>query len=184
MHTRSVWSVLILAGLTCAVTAVPALAQQHGGYVGPPVSTCPEIVVSSSEAPLQLSRNRFSAKGTTDLVFHVLFHGKMDKDHVITLKVYTPHGHLYQTLDVPAAPGKGKTPMGRRRLAGYPYPVRIVAPHTLKYENGVYDSIDVRFPVAGSTIETSSLYGKWKVEVLMDGAKHPCPHAVTFLIVP
>ena len=174
--------ILFLAAGVIALSTAPVFGQVKAhGYVGPPVSTCPQVVVSAVETPAQLSRNRFSATHTTDLVFHVLFHGKLDKDHVITLKIYTPHGHLYQKLDVPAAPRKGNTPMGARRLTGYPYPVRIKAPHSVKYNNGLYDAVDVRSPVAGSTIMTSSLYGRWKAELLLDGKL--CPHRTYFFIV-
>ncbi len=180
MKYRSIGFVLVLAG-GIALSSVPVSAQTHG-YLGPPVSTCPQVVVSAVETPNQLSRNRFSATKTTDLVFHVLFHGKLDKDHVVTLKIYTPHGFLYQQLDVPVAPQKGHTPMGSRRLTGYPYPVRIKAPHSVTYNHGTYDSVDIQFPVAGTTIVTNSLYGKWKVQIVLDGASKPCPQAVYFFI--
>ncbi|NOZ79558.1 MAG: hypothetical protein GXP48_10350 [Acidobacteria bacterium] len=183
MKYRSLRSALVVTGVM-VLSGVPLFAQtQVHGYVGPPASTCPQVIVTAVDTPAQLSRNRFSATRTTDLVFHVLFQGKLDKNHVVTLKVYTPRGHLYQTLNVPVAPQKGHTPMGSRRLAGYPYPVRIKAPQALKYNNVLYDSINVRLPVAGSSIVTSSLYGRWKVEIQMDGMRKPCPDPTYFFIV-
>jgi hypothetical protein len=164
-------------GLGAVLVAVPAPAQNGppgGGYVGPPISLCPTVAVSGVGNPDDMGRRSFSAARSADLIFHVLFDRSLEKDHVVTLKIFTPHGYLYRRLDVPLAPDKGEEPRGARRLPGYPYPVPVKAPHAVTVGGRRYESVDVPFPVAGSTIVTSSLYGRWKVEIFLDGAAKPC----------
>ncbi len=179
-------SILALLVLASAGTVVAQTGPPTGGGTMPPVSLCPELVVvgpaeTSSEDALK-GETAFSAAGTTDLIFHVLFEGTPGEEHVVTLKVFTPHGYLYRTIDVPIAPGKGDAPLGTRRLPGYPYPVKVQAPRSVSVGRTPYASVDVSFPVAGSAIVTNSLYGRWRVEVYMDGASKPCPGETVFFI--
>ena len=181
-------STIVLA--TAAVLllgAGPAVAQTGppgGGGTLPPDSNCPVITVSAVDTPTALSRNRFSAVETSDLVFHVMFPDAIDRDMVVTLKIYTPRGHLYRSMDVPVEPRKGEAPVGNatRRLPGYPYPVKVERPRNVTYNDRSYQVVDVEFPVAGSAIVTSSLYGRWTAEVHLDGASTPCPEAMEFYI--
>jgi hypothetical protein len=169
--------------LTGTLTAAAALLVTVGmAQVGPPTSNCPRVAVTSVEHPADVAVNRFSAVKTTDLVFHVMFSNEVAKDHVVTLNVYTPHGHLYRRLDVPVAPNRGNTPAGTRRLAGYPYPVKVQTPAQRTVGGKSYAVIDVSLPVAGTSIVTSSLYGRWEVAVVMDGARQPCPERTQFYI--
>ncbi len=178
----------ILSGMLVLAAALPVAAQTGppggGGSTMPPETSCPMITVSGVEKPTELSRSRFSAVETPDLVFHVMFPWEITEDLVVTLKVYTPHGHLYRTLDVPVAPPKGTEITGNttRRLPGYPYPVRVKTPRNVTYNDRRYQTVDVSLPVAGSVIVTSSLYGQWSVEVIMDGASTPCPERTRFVI--
>lgn len=169
--------------LTGTLTAATALLAAAGfAQVGPPTSKCPRVVVGSVEHPADVAVNRFSAVKTTDLIFHIMFTTEVAKDHVVTLNVYTPHGHLYRRLDVPVAPGRGNAPAGTRRLAGYPYPVKVETPVQRTAAGRSYAVVDVSLPVAGTSIVTSSLYGQWQVEVVMDGARQPCPDRSSFYI--
>ena len=169
--------IAVVLGFGVALAAVPALAQTDpagGEYVGPPDVKCPKLEVSGGEDTEGIGRRRFSATRSADLIFHVLFDRRLGKEHVVTLKIFTPHGYLYRRLDVPLAPDKGEGRQGARRLPGYPYPVPVQALHTVTVDNRRYESVEVSFPVAGSTIVTSSLYGRWKVEVFLDGADKRC----------
>ena len=56
------------------------------------------------------------------------------------------------------------------------------APKTVEVGGRKFESVDVSFPVAGSTIVTSSLYGRWKVEIFLDGAADPCGRPTFFHI--
>jgi hypothetical protein len=142
-------------------------------------SNCPRVFFSGVEKPKALRRS-FSAARSADLIFHVLFESGLAKDHVVTLKVFTPKGHLYRTLDIPVASGMDKRSPGARNLPGYPYPVPVQKPKTMQAKGRKYTSLDINFPVAGTTIVTSSLYGRWKVEVYLDGAAEPCGRRTFF----
>ncbi|MFV2072115.1 MAG: hypothetical protein ACC742_05620 [Thermoanaerobaculales bacterium] len=173
-------------GISAILVTEPAAAQTgpaEGDFVGPPVSLCPTVVVSGVENPDDMNRGRFSATHSADLVFHVLFDRSLEKEHVVTLKIFTPHGYMYRRLDVPLAPEKGEATPGVRRLPGYPYPIQVQALHPAMVDGTTYESVDVSFPVAGSTIVTSSLYGRWKVEVSLDGFDRPCGQPVFFELV-
>lgn len=175
--------IALALGLGAVLAAVPAPAQTGrtgGEYIGPPVSLCPTVVVSGVENPDDMNRRRFSAASSADLVFHVLFDRSLEKEHVVTLKIFTPHGYLYRRLDVPLAPDRGEEPLGVRRLPRYPYPVPVQALRSEMVDGSKYESVEVSFPVAGSTIVTSSLYGRWKVELSLDGFSRPCGQPTFF----
>ena len=169
-------AMLIVLTLGAILTAVQAPAQtgpEGDASAKASKSQCPRVAFSSVEKPQTMGR-KFSATRSADLIFHVQFDGSLDKDHVVTLKVFTPNGHLYRRYDVPVASGTEKRSQGARSLPGYPYPVPVKASRTVKVDGRKFESVDVLFPVAGSTIVTSSLYGRWNVEVSLDGAADPC----------
>ena len=83
----------------------------------------------------------------------------------LELKLFTPKGHLYQTLAVPAAStasGTAGTPKRRPR----------------------YQTLTARLPVAGTTIVNNSLYGTWKAEAYLEGERTACAKARSFIIKP
>ena len=142
-------------------------------------SQCPKVAFSSVEKPQAMGRS-FSAARSADLIFRVLFDHKLESEHVVTLKVFTPNGHLYRQLDVPVVSDVGEQSAHARRLRGYPYPVKVRATSSIKAGKKNYESVDVVFPVAGSMIITSSLYGRWTVDVCLDGAAEPCGRPTFF----
>ena len=165
--------VLTLCGVLAAVQAPAQTGPEGDASAKASKSQCPKIAFSSVEKPQAMGR-KFSAALSADLIFHVQFDGSLDKDHVVTLKVFTPNGHLYRRYDVPVASGTKKRSEVSRSLPGYPYPVLVKESRTVKVNGRKFESVDVSFPVAGSTIVTSSLYGRWNVEVSLDGAADPC----------
>ena len=163
---------LALAILMLASTG-DGLAQRKRGNKN---NGCHSIRVSSPEAPIKNNRRRrhrrrpsFSAAEILDIEFQVLLPRKPTGDHVLQLKLYTPKGHLYQTLSVPFSAEEGSdeqatTRSPRRRRRGH--------------------KVGTTLPVAGTTIVTSSLYGTWKVEAYLDGAQEACTRAKKFKINP
>ena len=182
IRLASILTVLILAGGGVATAQV----SPWGGPTSPPVSLCPTLAVATPAEQASAGAiqpvTAFSAVKTTDIVFHLLFDPSLADDHVVTVKIFTPHGHLYRVLDVPIAKAKGDAPLGTRRLPGYPYPVKVQAPRSVTVNGNRYVSVDVSFPVGGSSIVTSSLYGQWRAEVYMDGAEKPCSNPLYFQI--
>ena len=172
--------VLTLGAVLAAVQAAAQTSPEGKMSSRSPVSPCPTVTVSDVEKPNAQGRRRFSATRSSDLIFHVLFDSRLETEHVVTLKIFTPKGYLYRWLDVPVASGKEKRSRSARRLPGYPYPVPVRAPKTVKVGARRFESVDVSFPIAGSTIVTSSLYGRWNVEVYLDGAAEPCGRPTSF----
>jgi hypothetical protein len=69
-------------------------------------------------------------------------------------------------LEVPLAVGGAAA--GARAMSGYPHPVEEVA---LRLLDGP-PTVEVTFPVGGTTIATSGLYGAWQVEAeIVDGRR-------------
>jgi hypothetical protein len=169
-------TLLIAFTLCTTLAAAPASAQTGVESVESArssIPTCPRVTFSTVEKP-QAMRGSFSASRTTDLILHVLFDRSLDTDLMVTLKVYTPKGHLYRQYDVPLASGYDKRATKARRIPGYPYPVPVQTTSTVKAGKRKYESADIPMPVAGTAIVTSSLYGRWSVEVCLDGASEPC----------
>ncbi|HEY7818121.1 MAG TPA: hypothetical protein VIG29_07885 [Vicinamibacteria bacterium] len=101
----------------------------------------------------------FSAAIILDLRFESTIKGSSE----LRFDLYTPRGHLYQSL-----PATTAAPSASERQRGE---IRRKATATL--------------PVAGTTIVTSSLYGAWKVEAFLKNEQTTaCASAVSFVISP
>ena len=114
--------------------------------------TCGGISVSSPGQPRV--RERFSARKTLDLVFRMRFSGRDQDAHVVTFRIFTPNGHLYQEVQVMPRTGSARA-----------------------------SSISARLPVAGTVIATSSLFGRWRVVPYFDDSPRPCAAAAVFTVV-
>jgi hypothetical protein len=103
----------------------------------------------------------FSATRTIDLQLGAEPRRGAGQDARLELRLYTPLGHLYQTLRA--------TPPGRHRArAAHHGPMAWTA----------------TLPVAGTAIVNHSLYGRWRVEAHLDGSPRPCDSAERFWITP
>lgn len=144
---------------------------------------CPMIEISSVEQPEIFNVSKYSATATTDLKIHVIFPDAFKEDHVISLKFQTPAGHLYRQIDVPVTHEVGRQGTQTVRLPGYPYPVTVAVPEISRIAGQVAPSIEVRLPVGGTSIATSSLFGMWQVNGMIDGVEKRCFRPVSFGIV-
>jgi hypothetical protein len=142
-----------LALIVLAASARPA----------PPTGQCAAVVVSSAQAPR--GRTTFSARQILDVEFTASLRKKLTGNHVLSLKVYTPKGHLYQELSVPFYAGSPDGGTAKRASARLP-------------------KLATRMPVGGTSITNASLYGKWKVVPHIDGNVRSCSAATTFSIKP
>ncbi len=102
--------------LLCLGSALPAAATKAGEG-----TTCKLQLSSTPENPLG-KKKVFSARQIVDLNIDVVVRSREPVDG-LTLRVFTPLGHLYQEMDVPVAePGSGEQ---ARDMAGYPFPVKV-----------------------------------------------------------
>ena len=118
-------------------------------------------------------RHIFSATKILDLEFHVIFFGSATGKHALDLKVYTPQGHLYQNISTPIVlgpPDEQNTESGPVRSAWR------------KRRRKKFQKVTVRFPVAGTSIVTHSLYGRWRVEAFLDHERAACSRPRAFYI--
>ena len=160
------------------VVMVAVLAS--AGWAGAGESVCPRFAISSVEEPDVFDIGKYSAVKTTDIKVHVIFPTEFKEEHVISLKFFTPAGHLYRQIDVPVTPEIGREGTQSRRLPGYPYPVTVAVPEVRRVEGELAPSIEVRFPVGGTSIVTSSLYGMWRVNGMVDGVELRCFRPMSF----
>lgn len=162
--TRTTIQRVSFFALACA--ALTLLPAAEGSAAMARRSGCRRVLVHSPEHGNKKSRRRpkFSASEILDLELQVLVsRRKLDGDHRLELKVYTPSGNLYQSLSVPFTIGE-EISTGTRR--------------------GRYQMLTTTLPVAGTSIVTSSLYGTWKVEAFLDGATGRCTAPRKFVIKP
>jgi len=134
-------------------------------------NACTAIQVTAPDAPPQTKRRikkkrpTFSASSILDLKLEAALAAAVKGQHQLEFKVYTPKGHLYQSLtaamSAPAAKDDRREREGQKRIAS------------------------ATLPVAGTTIVTNSLYGEWKVEAFLDGERDvACAKPLSFVIEP
>jgi hypothetical protein len=148
-----------MSTLGALVVLALGAAEPAPEVTAPPFRTgkCAPVAVSSPQAPR--ARQRFSAASALDLRFQILVRRGLEGPHTLTLKLYTPNGHLYQELLVPF---RAQSPPHERASRG--------------------TTMTASLPVAGTAITTSGLFGRWRVEPHLDGSLRPCGSATRFLI--
>jgi hypothetical protein len=133
---------------------------------------------SSSRAPRRLDREGrggevragpfFSAARTLDLRLGAAVRSPAPGDARVELRLYTPKGHLYQTLRVTAV----TTTRTSRDAGGGAREARSAWP------------LEATLPVAGTAVVNHSLYGRWTVEPYLEGHSDPCGPSLQFWIDP
>ena len=125
-------------------------AEPSEGASGGP---CGTIAVSSAQPMLR--GGVYSASKTLDISFKMVLGEVEEGAHLVTFRVFTPKGHLYQEIRVQHR----RHPEGRRNAI-----------------------LSASFPVAGTAIHTNSIYGVWSVVPHLDDSPEPCAAATAFKI--
>jgi hypothetical protein len=144
--------------LSLALILATAAAAPAQSVASSYPATCTVAAVRFPQ-PTRGSR-RFSASRIIDIEFELLSLARPGEAERLALKVFTPNGHLYEAL-TPAV-----TTAGRGEDGGRGWRLR------------------ARLPVAGTTIVTSSLYGRWSVVPYLGGTDEPCGRPLSFWIDP
>jgi len=171
------WLALLLAG--SAVAGEPActgIVIRAGGMI------FSDGFESGDLAAWGAAEARFQATLILDLDLEVHFAGGIPGNHLLHVKLLTPKGHHYQTLTAPIAadPALGGS---LRRVEGYPRPLAVRVAQPARGSAGE-TSIAQQLPVAGTSIVTSALYGRWTALPFLDQATEPCGPAAGFFITP
>jgi hypothetical protein len=129
----------------------------------------------------------FSATQILDLQFRTTLARPLKGQHVLELKVYTPKGHLYQVLTVPFSAPLPTMPAPKPMRLEPTVESKGKGPANRVAKPVVDDpdqppSVAATFPVGGTAIVTSSLYGHWTVTPHLDGSLDACGPARQFRI--
>jgi hypothetical protein len=126
-----------------------------GGGHGRHRRVCGAVSVSVAERPR--AQEPFSVRKTADLQFRMRLRTRDEDAHVVSFRVLTPEGHLYQQILVSDAPEEDDRDRASR--------------------------VSARLPVAGTFIATSSLFGRWRVVPYLDDDTEPCAAPSVFRLV-
>ncbi|MHB0971491.1 MAG: hypothetical protein ACYC7A_05660 [Thermoanaerobaculia bacterium] len=148
---------------------------------------CVGIATNSQQHSGGQFTESFSATEVLDIDLWVLFTpGSVKRfadDHTVEVKIFTPRGYLYQSIAIPFSSTASKKGKGRK-LDGYPHPIATTVLQDVAWKNGKYLGTNVRLPVGGTMITTSSLYGTWSAEAYVDGEPLRCSQPAKFTIIP
>ena len=179
-------SVLVVGALWCLVDTAPAQGAPRDACRVAKLLPVPEQGGPDADGAYPASR-------VYDLGFDVAFpKAALRVDRTARERFFTPDGHTYQEQLVPIAASTGRAvarARGRqtRAVPDYPFPLEVAVPRALPGDARAPDSawVAVKFPpllVAGTYVTTNSLYGRWTMEVVLDGASQGC--GCSFSIVP
>jgi hypothetical protein len=163
--------------LSATILAVLALAA---GAQAASNKSCTGLVVSPDGDPGH-GKASFSVTSETGLSFLLVVppSAQVDAQDLVTIRLTTPNGHPYETLDLPVAPAGSKET--QRQVHGYPLPVPVHAFASTNFRGKGAQHVFGTIPLAGSLIESFSLYGRWTAEAQL-GTGAPC--SASFTIVP
>lgn len=127
---------------------------------------CPGLDVGGGTTS-RLGQKSFSAANLIALSLEAQFSPRVKEGHLLELKVYTPHGKLYQVLSVPFSPPGPRQTV--QTVDGYPRPLEVVR---ITPRRGY--RVGSSLPVAGTWIVKNSLFGEWRADAHIDGGIRPC----------
>jgi len=167
---------LMIGALIVLAQAEPLVADRERSR-----AECVAVIVTSPQQPAgEGPRGPFSAGRILDVDFNTVLRRQVTGPHLLELKVYTPRGHLYQTLTVPfTAPRKSR---GARVVDGYPRPLPEQETRIVNRDGRRNYEVMASLPVGGTAIMSNSLYGSWRVQPNLDG--EACGPASRFQITP
>jgi hypothetical protein len=166
----------MVTGALWALASLAAAAQP--AYRIRDAATCVVTVTAPQAASNEREHlSTFSATAIVSLNLETLIR-RVEGPGTLFLKIFNPRGNLYQTLTLPyvaqaATSGTALAPgAGNEQVAG-----PVVSRRLVDYR------VEARLPVAGTTIMTDALYGRWRAEPWLAGSTAPCGPGTAFVIV-
>jgi len=127
----------------------------------------------------------FSATKVIDIQFAIIFSptvaAQFSNAHNVELRLYTPSGNLYQSISIPIT-NDPKRAGERHRVPGYPDLVPVQVLQSINHGGGKGMFATVTLPVAGTSIVSNSLYGRWTAEALVEDEIAPCAQPTAFVV--
>lgn len=149
-------------------------------------ASCATVVVTSPQ--VSPGRPGFSVTQILDLDLRAYVRPLPAGPHLLELKLYTPHGHLYQVLPVAfegsSSDASPADVAPAQWQAAYRNPLPVQRAPFVRVGGAVRQRVRATLPVAGTSIVTASLFGRWRVEVHIDGAPRSCGTPATFRLGP
>jgi hypothetical protein len=143
--------------------------------------SCAAVEVASPQDPTRKGRTpEFSATRIVDLRITAVLR-EPGAQGMVRLKVFTPRGHLYQTMALPFVTGSDRAPQSRH-VDGSRHAV--LEQRALRGAVATEYRVETRLPVAGTLITAEGLYGRWTIEPWIDGAPQRCLAPQAFVIEP
>lgn len=164
-----------------ALAAALALPAAGVAQVVPGPPACQVIVEFPRDdtSPGRRPPGSVSATTTDDLTVAVLLPFPLGGDRVLRLEYLTPRGHRYQGAVAPVS----ETPK-LVHLPGYPRPMAARVPARTQAQGQPVSRVELSFPVGGTSITASSLYGTWQIVPYLDDEERPCGPPATVEILP
>ncbi len=131
-------------------------------------------VVGITPIPNIPQPNGYVATEILDLEFAI----QLDPDGlgtnlVLEISFHSPDGHLYQKKAIPFTTATTKR-NSTRSLPGYPHPMPVQQAYPPKAAGAQVVEVRTRLPVAGTAIVSHSLYGDWRLDLVLDGQTLGC----------
>lgn len=171
--------------VTLALVLAATSAFAAGGSAPKSTGGCAAVLVGSDQVADGAYQTSFSATKVIDLDFSMLFAPesgmRFKGTHVLQLRVFTPHGHLYQATSFPFSAEATKKG-GKEKIDRYPLPLPVAVLAETTYAKGKYLLVKSRLPVAGTPIVNNSLYGEWRAEAYLDDEVLPCSIPAAFTL--
>lgn len=166
-----------------SVALVAALALPAVGVAqvvtGPPTCQVSVALPRDDTSPGRRAPGAVSASATDDVTVAVLLPFPLGGDRMLRLEYLTPRGHRYQAVAAPVS----ETPK-LVHLPGYPRPTPARVPARVQVEGQPASRVELSFPVGGTSITASSLYGTWQIVPYLDDEERPCGPPATVEILP
>jgi hypothetical protein len=155
---------------------------------------CSGIQVTAPGLRRQPRSLLFSTRQILDLEFETRFDRAFYGEHVLHFRVFTPSGFLYQELEAPFVwprprywrkHGRGDDGDGDGTVAAslsFPRGIPVQMLGDAAHHGHRRDAVEVRLPVAGTSITMSTLYGRWTVQAFLDDRARPCSPVRPFTI--